>query len=68
MDLLSDIMTFGALEPCPLCNGQLIYKSGLGYKCTGNLDEWTKCVNVVSEPKRRQFSAPSALKEKYDFL
>ena len=37
LDRLSDIMTFGALEPCKECpsGGQLVYQSGVGYKCQG---------------------------------
>ena len=36
LDRLSDVMTFGALEPCQECSGgQFVYQSGVGYKCQG---------------------------------
>ena len=38
LDRLSDVMTFGALEPCGECGGgQLVYQSGLGYRCQGDI-------------------------------
>ena len=38
LDRLSDIMTFGALEPCQECGGgQLVYQSGVGYRCQGDI-------------------------------
>ncbi|XP_042855321.1 poly [ADP-ribose] polymerase 1-like isoform X2 [Penaeus japonicus] len=69
LDVITDGMTFGALEPCELCqDGRLSYESGLGYKCHGNLTEWTKCTNVVKEPKRRPFKIPEELRNSFDFL
>ena len=39
LDRLSDVMTFGALEPCKECpsGGQFVYQSGVGYKCQGKI-------------------------------
>ncbi|XP_043217135.1 poly [ADP-ribose] polymerase 1-like [Amphibalanus amphitrite] len=69
LDRLSDGMAFGALLPCPLCkNGQLVFRSGVGYQCVGQLTEWTKCTNVVKVPKRRLFKVPKELAEEYPFL
>jgi len=58
LDRLSDIMTFGALEPCETCGGQLVFRSGVGYQCTGNISEWTKCQEKTDEPKRKAFKLP----------
>lgn len=65
VNLVSDILYFGALEPCPKCKGQLIYNSGLGYKCTGNVTEWTKCDYVTQDPKRKKCEIPSDMKKKF---
>ncbi|XP_070152287.1 poly [ADP-ribose] polymerase [Polyergus mexicanus] len=65
VNLVSDILYFGALEPCPKCKGQLIYNSGLGYKCTGNVTEWTKCDYVTQDPKRKKCEIPSEMKKKF---
>ena len=44
LDRLSDAMMFGALKKCPECeDGQLVFRSGVGYQCTGDVSEWTKC-------------------------
>lgn len=65
LNLLSDILYFGALEPCPKCKGQLTYSSGLGYKCTGNVTEWTKCEYVTQDPKRKKCEIPSDMKKEF---
>ena len=68
LDRLCDGMTFGTLEPCPICKkGQLVFRSGVGYYCLGG-DEWAKCNSVVDDPVRKPFTVPKALKEKYEFL
>lgn len=67
LDRLSDIMTFGALEPCDVCGkGQLVFNK-VGYICQGDLTEWTKCQHITKEPKRKPFKVPNELKE-YSFL
>ncbi|KAF3422106.1 hypothetical protein E2986_01385 [Frieseomelitta varia] len=68
IDRLSDAIYFGALKPCPKCNGQLVYNSGTGYKCTGDLTEWTKCENVTQNPNRKKFIISSDMKETYSDL
>ena len=68
IDRLADAIYFGALKPCIKCNGQLAYTSGFGYKCTGNLTEWTKCEYVTQDPKRKKFVIPANLKELYPGL
>merc|ERR1712223_394433 len=69
LDRLGDIMTFGAIEPCQECeSGQLVYRSGVGYQCTGNISEWTKCQFRTLEPKRKPFVVPKTYKNQFDFL
>ncbi|XP_012253348.2 poly [ADP-ribose] polymerase [Athalia rosae] len=68
LDALSDAMVFGYLKPCEKCKGQLRYKSGLGYRCTGDITEWVKCEQVAQNPKRAKFKVPTELTEKYPFL
>lgn len=68
IEMLADIMTFGALEKCSKCpDGRFIYGKQ-GYICTGNLTEWTKCENLVREPLRSAVKFPSALKKNCEFL
>ncbi|RVE52809.1 hypothetical protein evm_002466 [Chilo suppressalis] len=63
LDRLADCMAFGVLEPCPECKqGQLILDT-FGYKCTGNVTEWTKCCFVTQDPKRKPISVPNAFKK-----
>ncbi|XP_063361002.1 poly [ADP-ribose] polymerase [Cydia amplana] len=61
-DLLADIIAFGALEPCPECKGQLVLDT-FGYKCTGDVSEWTKCSYVTKEPQRKPMKVPAAFKD-----
>ncbi|KAL0113855.1 hypothetical protein PUN28_011294 [Cardiocondyla obscurior] len=65
VNLLSDILYFGTLQPCPKCKGQLIYNSGLGYKCTGDVTEWTKCEYITQDPKRKKCEIPSDIKKNF---
>ena len=59
LDRLSDVMMFGALVPCKDCGGQYVFKGGVGYVCTGQMSEWTKCQNKTDKPKRKEFKLPS---------
>ena len=65
IDRVSDGICFGALKPCPKCSGQLTYTSGVGYKCTGDLTEWTKCEYVTQDPPRQKFAIPADVKKAY---
>lgn len=67
LDLLTDILIFGALKPCEKCKGQFQF-TNTGYKCTGDLTEWVKCENVTQDPEREKCVIPLALKEKVEFL
>ncbi|XP_073951356.1 poly-(ADP-ribose) polymerase [Choristoneura fumiferana] len=66
-DSIADMMAFGALLPCPECkNGQLVLDT-FGYKCTGNVSEWTKCSYVTQDPKRKAMKVPKEFKESSAF-
>jgi poly [ADP-ribose] polymerase 1 len=64
LDRCADFLTFGAIKKCSKCNkGDLIF-SKFGYKCNGNLDEWTACDNFQEKPTRVLCKIPSKLKGK----
>ncbi|XP_021955336.1 poly [ADP-ribose] polymerase [Folsomia candida] len=64
LDMISDIMTFGATQPCPKCKtGQFVFRSGIGYQCIGDLNEFTKCLNVTDDPERIPFKIPKDFRE-----
>ncbi|CAF5030062.1 unnamed protein product, partial [Rotaria sp. Silwood1] len=67
IEAVADIMVFGALEPCPECDGFLVFNY-TSYCCTGNITEWTKCLYTTNLPKRREFEIPDKIKEEYDML
>ena len=46
----------------------LCSRTGVGYECTGNMSEWTKCPFKTKKPERRSFKCPSELAEAYSFL
>ncbi|CAB3383108.1 Hypothetical predicted protein [Cloeon dipterum] len=67
LDLLSDVMTFGALKKCPDCqNGSLYYRNNT-YHCSAET-EWSKCTYKTKEPERIEFKVPAAFKEDISFL
>ncbi|XP_001947212.1 poly [ADP-ribose] polymerase [Acyrthosiphon pisum] len=67
-DRLSDLLAFGTLLPCDECEGQLVFRSGIGYQCLGYKNEWLKCDKIMAEPRRVEFKIPSHILENYDFL
>lgn len=67
LNLLSDILSFGTLSPCPECGGQFRFDNK-GYICTGNSSEWSKCVYVTREPKRVPTKIPLDIAEEHKFL
>lgn len=67
LNLLSDILTFGALKPCPECGGQFRFDNK-GYICTGSATEWSKCVYTTKEPKRVPTKIPLDIAEDHKFL
>ncbi len=43
-------------------------RSGVGYICSGNMTEWTKCPNTTTSPARKPFKVPPEFGEDFDFL
>ncbi|AQK71489.1 protein ADP-ribosyltransferase PARP3 [Zea mays] len=62
-----DMMFYGPLEKCPVCEGQLEFKEWK-YKCTGNYSEWARCTFSTNDPSRRSGSieVPDDIKD--DFI
>ncbi|KAK0056913.1 poly [ADP-ribose] polymerase 1 [Biomphalaria pfeifferi] len=58
LDATADCLVFGALEKCTECKQGQLYYTSEGYACTGNLTEWTKCMNITKAPKRKAFKIP----------
>lgn len=61
-------MAFGSLLPCDECQGQFVFKSGIGYQCSGYKNEWLKCEKVTADPPRKKFKIPSHLSKTIEFL
>lgn len=40
------------------------FRSGIGYQCIGDLNEFTKCLNTTDDPERVPFKVPRDLREK----
>lgn len=57
LDAVADLLTFGALERCPTCQGQFVFNKS-NYICTGNVNEWVKCENMLKEPPRKPVRMP----------
>uniref|UniRef100_A0A1B0BYD9 Poly [ADP-ribose] polymerase n=1 Tax=Glossina palpalis gambiensis TaxID=67801 RepID=A0A1B0BYD9_9MUSC len=68
LDQVADLLTFGALAPCSECKGQQLLFNKSGYLCNGKLTEWTRCTNLLKDPKRGACKVPTELKKKYKFL
>ena len=63
LDRTADCMVFGALKPCPECQGQLVVSAGTGYHCTGNVTAWTKCQHKSLFAKRGKWKIPEELQD-----
>ncbi|KAG7950563.1 hypothetical protein I3843_13G120700 [Carya illinoinensis] len=48
-----DLLFYGPLERCPVCNGNLEY-ARTRYKCTGFYSEWSSCTFSTKDPPRKQ--------------
>ncbi|XP_068630447.1 poly [ADP-ribose] polymerase-like [Battus philenor] len=64
---LADCMAFGVPEPCPECKVGQIVLDTFYYKCTGNMNEWTKCMYKSKDPKKRKMIVPKELKKNAAF-
>ncbi|XP_047515317.1 poly [ADP-ribose] polymerase-like [Pieris napi] len=61
LDLLADCMVFGALQPCPKCNGQLKLTT-FRYECSGFISEYCRCTYTTKSPQRVFLTVPDELK------
>ncbi|XP_045512955.1 poly [ADP-ribose] polymerase-like [Pieris brassicae] len=61
LDLLADCMVFGALQPCPKCNGQLKLTTFF-YECSGFISEYFWCTYSTKSPQRVLLTVPDELK------
>ena len=62
MNICADILTFGLPEKCQKCSvGDLVF-SKYGYACNGWIDEWVKCGNFETKPKRTNYTVPDDLR------
>ena len=52
VDVLADAISFGVPQACKDCDGGLLTISSHGYKCTGQLTEWTRCMFEIQTPLR----------------
>lgn len=67
MHHLTDVIYFGALDPCHSCGtGELIFVNST-YVCS-HVSVWSKCSNEVKEPQRRSTIIANHLLAKYPFL
>lgn len=64
---LTDVLYFGALDPCDKCKTGELQFGNSGYVCT-KVSNWSVCGNVVKEPKRRSIHLTEDLLAKYPFL
>lgn len=64
---LTDVIYFGALNPCESCvTGELIFVNST-YVCS-HISAWSKCSNDVKEPQRRCTHISDHILAKYPFL
>ncbi|KAH8380159.1 hypothetical protein KR009_009295 [Drosophila setifemur] len=68
LDQAADLVTFGAIESCSQCGSSQFISNKSGYICNGNISEWTKCAQLLTEPKRSACKVPKDLKANYSFL
>lgn len=68
LDQTADLLAFGAIKPCPECKSTQFIFNKSGYLCNGNISEWTKCTQLLTEPKRTACKIPDELKSEYNFL
>ena len=46
----------------------VFFQSGVGYRCQGDLSEWTKCQVKTVTPARKKFKIPEEFRLKWDFM
>ena len=55
LDQLVDAIYFGRPGRCGECKGGRLIPTDSGYKCIGNLTEWTRCMFTTQSPIRSKF-------------
>lgn len=65
---IGDGMTFGALPWCPECKAGPLVVCSDGYKCTGQISEWTRCTYRTCVVERQPWSFPKSVRESDPFL
>ncbi|KAI6172676.1 Poly [ADP-ribose] polymerase [Aphelenchoides besseyi] len=69
LELLADLIVFGALKPCGTCHNNLRYNdSERMYKCCGNFSQYTSCPFSTRTPEREKFRVSKRLMKDYEFL
>lgn len=65
---LTDVICYGAINPCTQChNGRFVFQNS-GYACHGDISEWVQCDNFVREPERRPTVIPEHIQGLYTCL
>lgn len=65
---IGDGMTFGALPPCDMCKSPELTVSSDGYKCKGQISEWTRCTFTTRDVQRTPWVFPKDVKEADPFF
>lgn len=60
---VGDGMTFGALPACSMCKSCELTVSSDGYKCKGQISEWTRCTFTTGDVERKPWIFPKHVKE-----
>lgn len=56
---LTDIICFGALPPCSVCQYGKFFFHNSAYFCTGYNSPWSKCINSIECPQRLSIELPT---------
>lgn len=63
LDRCADFIAFGAISKCPRCKkGDFVFEKH-GYRCNGQLDEWTECKNFQESPIRFKCKVSDSLQK-----
>ncbi|KAI6197693.1 Poly [ADP-ribose] polymerase [Aphelenchoides besseyi] len=69
LELLADLIVFGALKSCGTCQSHLRYNdSERTYKCCGHFSQYTSCPFSTRTPRREKFRVSKRLMKDYEFL
>lgn len=70
MDHVTDVILFGALEPCDEnnCAGKFVFDGNSTYRCNSILSVHGLCDKTKKNPKRKRVTISSILLQEYPFL